>query len=358
MKAPWTAAMLVLALVLVATPARAHALGISSGAYVPRGSSVLGTLTFARAELAALVPALDTNHDGHLSAIEVSEGRELLRDRVLERVVVTSGGDRCTTAFVDAGLTEGDGLVVRGRWDCGQAEAPFVIELALLDDLSPGHRHIVGADVLAGDERRLTLARVPEPPVGPEPTVAAPVPGAGTFFTMGIEHILSGLDHLVFLLGLVVVVQATGRSMRSVLGVVTAFTVGHSVSLAVAVLVPWSPSPRLVEPAIALSIAYVGVESFFVKTLRGRWRITFPFGLVHGFGLAGALQAIALPRPALALVSFNLGVETGQLAILAVLLPVLLALRTRRWFVAYGVPVVSGLVAVAGGIWFVVRVAR
>jgi len=370
MKTRRTAALLLFfMLVLAPAMARAHALGISAGAYGARGSSVVGTLTFARAELASLLPALDANGDGHLSALEVSAARELLRERILARVIVTSGpsAEACAPVLLDAGLTEQDGLVVQGRWDCtdGQrtGDPPFVIDLALLDDLPAGHRHIVGSTVLAGDDRRLTLAR--ELPPASSPVVATPAtpatPAVWSLFTMGIEHILSGYDHLVFLLGLVVVLprtqQTTVRSMRSILAIVTAFTAGHSISLAAAVLGSWTPSPRIVEPAIALSIVYVGVENFFVTTLRARWRITFPFGLVHGFGLAGALQAIALPRPAipLALVSFNVGVEAGQLAVLALLLPVLVALRSRRWFSERGVPIVSGAIAIAGGVWLVVR---
>jgi hydrogenase/urease accessory protein HupE len=172
---------------------------------------------------------------------------------------------------------------------------------------------------------------------------------------MGIEHILTGYDHLVFILGLVL---ARAR-LRALLSVITAFTVAHSITLALAVLGVWAPSSRIVEPAIALSIAYVGVENFFVKDASKRWRITFPFGLIHGFGFAGALREIALPRSAVpaALVSFNLGVEAGQLAVLAVLLPLLFLLRGRTWFEPLGVRLVSGAVAVAGGIWFVARVA-
>ena len=131
---------------------------------------------------------------------------------------------------------------------------------------------------------------------------------------LGVEHILTGADHLVFLLGLILV----GGSLRSLVGVVTAFTLAHSITLALAALSIFAPSPRLVEPAIALSIAYVGVENLFVNDASKRWRITFPFGLIHGFGFAGALREIALPRAQLpiALVSFNLGVELGQLGVL------------------------------------------
>jgi hydrogenase/urease accessory protein HupE len=171
---------------------------------------------------------------------------------------------------------------------------------------------------------------------------------------MGIEHILTGYDHLVFLLGLVL---ARAR-VRSLLTIVTAFTIAHSITLAIAVLGVWAPSSRIVEPAIALSIAYVGIENFFVKDAEKRWRITFPFGLIHGFGFAGALQEINLPQSSVptALVSFNLGVEAGQLGVMAVLLPLILFLREKPWFETRAVKVVSGAVALAGGIWFVSRV--
>ena len=115
---------------------------------------------------------------------------------------------------------------------------------------------------------------------------------AWAMLKLGVEHILTGADHLVFFFGLILV----GRRLRSLIGVVSAFTVAHSITLALAALSIFAPSPRLVEPAIALSIAYVGVENLFVHDASKRWRITFPFGLIHGFGFAGALREIALPR--------------------------------------------------------------
>ena len=364
------AAFLTLALgVLFPRTADAHTIGLSTGEYTVRGSSVVGTLAFARGEIASLAPGIDTNHDGHLSPSEIASAHSLLTSKILSRIRLTSGGAACSAKLADAGLTEEDGLLVSGRWDCAASNEPFELELALLDDLARGHRHIArtvtgGAthdEVLFGDQRRITIA--------PEPTAAANVSGpsrtesAGTerggsgffsFFTMGIEHILTGYDHLVFILGLVL---ARAR-LRSLLAVVTAFTVAHSMTLALAVLGVWAPSSRIVEPAIALSIAYVGIENFFVKDASKRWRITFPFGLIHGFGFAGALQEVALPRSSVptALVSFNLGVEAGQLVVLAVLLPLVLFLRGKAWFEPRGVRLVSGAVALAGGVWFVERV--
>jgi hydrogenase/urease accessory protein HupE len=372
------AAAALLTIVLVSSPAAAHAVGLSSGEYSASGGSVVGKLAFARGEIASLAPAVDADRDGHLTASEVLGAKGLLKEKVLAHIHVILGGAVCTPTVTDAALTEQDGLLISGRWDCPslpEAGMPFDVDLALLDDLSRGHRHVArtvsdGAshdEVLYGDHRHFAVAAPPTPSshghsgtATATATATASTTGttAGTsawsFFKLGIEHILTGYDHLVFILGLVL---ARAR-LRALFSVVTAFTLAHSITLALAVLDVWAPSPRIVEPAIALSIAYVGVENFFVEDATKRWRITFPFGLIHGFGFAGALRQIALPRSAVpgALVSFNLGVEMGQLAVLAVLLPLLWILRGKNWFEPLGVRLVSGAVAVAGGIWFVARV--
>jgi hypothetical protein len=120
----------------------------------------------------------------------------------------------------------------------------------------------------------------------------------------------------------------------------------------------WSPSPRLVEPCIALSIAYVGIENWFVADATGRWRITFPFGLVHGFGFAGALREIAVPRPQVptALFGFNFGVELGQIAVLALLLPLVLVARKQELWQRTGMRACTAAIATTGVVWFFVRI--
>lgn len=356
---------------LAVARADAHAIGLSSGEYTAAGQALLVKLSFARGELASLVPALDSDRDGHVSAAEVSAGRSDLEQRVFGRLHVRADGAECTAKLTDAALTEQDGLFVQGRFDCPSANAGFAVDAALLEDLAHGHRHVARAvsgdvthdEVLYRDHRAFTVAPAKvasapaeaHAPKGSAAPTAHPPSGAASFFKMGVEHILTGYDHLVFLLGLVL---ARGR-VRSLLAVITAFTVAHSITLALAAFGVWAPSSRIVEPAIALSIVYVGIENFFVKDASKRWRITFPFGLIHGFGFAGALQEIALPRAQIpvALVSFNLGVEAGQLAVMAAVLPLILLLRKRDWFEPRAVRVVSGAVAVAGGAWFVSRVA-
>jgi len=369
---------------LLAPPASAHVQGLSTGEYRVKGSALLVKLAFARADVAALLPRLDADHDGHVTALEVEQARELLQTKVLDRFAVTTGARPCTGRLGAVGLTEQDGLDVEGRFDCPEPETgdPATLELSvtmkLLDDLPRGSRHVaraVGASgeivdqALEASAPRFTVTRAPSPsppsPDAPSPATATaaaatrPAPASHStsawgLFRMGVEHILTGYDHLAFLLALVLV-RAPARSL---VGVVTAFTVAHSITLAVAALGVLAPSPRLVEPAIALSIVYVAVENLFVRDGRRRWRVTFPFGLVHGFGFAGALQELALPRARVpvALVSFNLGVEVGQLLVLGLVVPILARLREVAGFEPRVVRAASALVAVAGVIWFVLRI--
>jgi HupE / UreJ protein len=248
-------------------------------------------------------------------------------------------------------------VVFQVRFTCPAVPGRLTLALPILDALAPGHRHMARvfragkAQVKVLDRSHATWT------LGDTSPTSSAAGIAWSMLKLGFEHILTGADHLVFLLGLILV----GGRLRSLIGVVTAFTLAHSITLALAALSLFAPSPRLVEPAIALSIAYVGMENLFVKDARQRWRITFPFGLIHGFGFAGALREIALPhgRVPIALVSFNLGVELGQLAVLSVALPLTLAARNAPWFGDRGVKAASLAIAIGGGALFIVRlVAR
>jgi hydrogenase/urease accessory protein HupE len=342
----------VLVVLALSGRARAHEIGLSRGVYTMVGEVVSAELIFARRELTGAVPELDPNRDGELSGSEVEGAKGALRRAILDRVKVSADGDACPAQLDAVTLVEEDGISLRGSFRCKAGAKGARIELAIFDELPHGHRHIArtasGENVLFKGNRSLELAASGEPPK------EAPKPSALGFVLLGVEHILFGFDHLVFLLGLVLV----GGKLRSLLLVVTAFTVAHSITLGAAVLGLWAPSPSIVEPLIALSIVYVGVENFFVKDADKRWRVTLPFGLVHGFGFAGALGEIALPRSEIpiALVSFNVGVELGQVAVLALVLPVILWARKRAWFEQKGVKAISGAIVVMGLFWFVTRV--
>lgn len=177
------------------------------------------------------------------------------------------------------------------------------------------------------------------------------------FVASGIHHIAIGPDHILFLVGLLL----PGGRIRRLLGIVTAFTVGHSITLGLATLDIVSPPARVVEPVIALSIVFVGADNLMVGT-RGRdvrvW-VALIFGLVHGFGFASVLRDVGLPAGALgvSLLAFNIGVEIGQAAIVVVVASALTWLRRRRPGLATIVATAgSALVLVAGAYWFVERV--
>ena len=177
-----------------------------------------------------------------------------------------------------------------------------------------------------------------------------------TFVLAGMHHIFIGPDHILFIIGLLLLGGGVGRLLK----IVTAFTVAHSVTLALAALQIVNPPARVIEPAIALSIVVVGVENLIGGGRRDvRAGIAFAFGFVHGFGFASVLREFGLPPAALgwSLFSFNLGVELGQACIVLAVLPLLALARAHRPALAGRVVTVgSACVIAAGAYWFVQRV--
>lgn len=186
---------------------------------------------------------------------------------------------------------------------------------------------------------------------------------AGTYVNIGIDHILLGADHLLFVLGLIWIVPGGWRLVRTI----TAFTVGHSVSLAAAAYGVLGVPERPLNAAIALSIVFVGVE--IANLRRGRaglaarypWAIALGFGLVHGVGFAGALSALGIERALLfpALLSFNVGVEIGQLAFVLLVLGLMwghrrLGASLPRW----GNALPAYAIGTIASFWFLGRMAR
>lgn len=177
---------------------------------------------------------------------------------------------------------------------------------------------------------------------------------AGGFVLMGIEHILTGYDHMLFLLSLLMV----GATLPQLLKIVTAFTVAHSITLSLAVLGIVDLPSRWVESAIALSITYVAAENVVRgrASLGSRWLVTFGFGLVHGLGFASALTELHLPQANLAasLVGFNLGVEIGQVSVILLATLALDVIRQYGWAPAFRRSV-SAAAALTGLVWFMQR---
>lgn len=251
---------------------------------------------------------------------------------------------------VQGGQLATDKIILRMRFSC-----PGGGKLRLREDWSglfgEHYRTIVsvarmtgGGEFILGEDKHEA-----------EIDASQPLPDSlGEFVWLGVDHILSGYDHLLFLLALLV----AARGLWSVVRIVTAFTIAHSVTLSAAVF-GWADLPgSFVEPLIAASIVWVAIENlFFTGNVGRRWLVAFAFGLVHGFGFASALSALELPRAALAraLIGFNIGVEAGQLACVIVVLPVL-GWIMRRYPRAPLMQAVSLLVAGLGLIWLVERV--
>ena len=173
------------------------------------------------------------------------------------------------------------------------------------------------------------------------------------FTELGVEHIFLGYDHIMFLLALIVI----GGRMRSLVKIVTAFTIAHSITLILAAQEILVLPDRLIEAGIALSIAYVAAENFWLKTAGHRWMLTFVFGLVHGFGFANVLRQLGLPDQGLiaSLLAFNVGVEIGQIVIVALLFPPI-AWAARSRYHRRVVLVVSAVIFLFGVGWLVERV--
>ena len=173
------------------------------------------------------------------------------------------------------------------------------------------------------------------------------------FVWWGVEHIFLGYDHIMFLLALIVV----GGRLGSLIKIVTAFTLAHSITLALAALEVVALPARWIEAGIALSIVYVALENFWLARSDHRWILTFFFGLVHGFGFANVLRELGLPAQGLAvsLFAFNLGVEVGQIGIVALCFPLIMWLGHQS-FQRPVMLTVSAVILLFGLGWLIERV--
>lgn len=191
--------------------------------------------------------------------------------------------------------------------------------------------------------------------ISPAPVVRN---SAAQFIALGFTHILpKGLDHILFVLGLFLL----SPKLKPLLWQVTAFTLAHSITLALAVLGIFALPGRVVEPIIALSIAVVAIENLFRQDVSAwRWAAVFGFGMIHGMGFAGVLSEVGLPREQLgmALLSFNVGVELGQLAVIALVFGATRWCVNRRWYDPWVRRPACLFIALAGVVWMVERLMQ
>ncbi len=244
----------------------------------------------------------------------------------------------------------------RAEFTCPPSSGALLYRATLFTEIDPRARHMI---TVTGDAKRFGLLSSTAPSLEITAVRESAWSVFGRYLVAGIEHIAIGFDHIAFLLATIV----WGRRFLPLLKVITAFTVAHSITLSMAVLGVLTPPSAWVEAAIAASIVYVAVENFFFRDVGRRWPLTFVFGLMHGFGFASVLREYGLPREALvpALAAFNVGVEIGQLVIVAIALALLSGIdriERRRGVatvpdprLAWSVSVIVGLL----GVWWLIE---
>lgn len=378
----WTAAAALLAVVL-SNPAQAHK---PSDAYVQltvQGQQVQARVDVALRDLDREL-VLDSNEDGELSWGEVRPRWAEIDAYVQASFGLSVAGQACKPgALGPAQLdhhSDGAYVVLTRPWVCPHDARDLQVSYRLFVDSDPTHRGVLRLIGPQGERVQVLVPTTLEAAgasntAGPQ-AEAAPVGFLG-FVIEGMHHILIGTDHVLFLMALLLpaVLQRQPTVRRRVLSdswspatrardvavsvakVVTAFTVAHSITLALAVLDIYNPPSRWVESIIAASVIVAAANNLWPLMTEDRWKMTFVFGLVHGFGFASVLKDLGLSQGGLvsSLLGFNVGVELGQMAVVAVVLPLAWWWRGtrfyRRWVLRGG----SVLIIVLAGIWLAER---
>jgi hydrogenase/urease accessory protein HupE len=342
----------VLAIVLVAATASAHPAPFSYIDLRLEGKALEASLVVHRDDVAH-----DLGQDAQrlLEPAFVAEQADAIRKLVAPRIELSADGAPLELDWSAAEvLPERDALRLASRTSLQDRPGRLALEAALFP-YDSAHQTFVNVYESGQIETQAILDREHarmEYFAGTSQGLAAV---ATKFVPAGVRHIMLGADHVAFLVGLLLL----GGSLRKLALLASAFTVAHSITLTLATLDVVSPPPHLIEPAIALSIIYVGVDNLSVRGGRDlRAWTALIFGLVHGFGFAGVLRAMELPsyRLGWSLFFFNFGVELGQLLILLAVAPGLASLRQRNGRAAQKLAVAGSLgVILAGTFWFVER---
>jgi hypothetical protein len=319
----------------------------------------------------------DRNGDGAVTWSEVKAQKAVVTPWINLGVRFQREGQLCALTdknWATANYGEEVYLSVVSQLNCPNAttDGSLALRYSLIFDQDALHRGLLKAS-LDGTSHSAILS-----PDRPDYRFDASASGffsvLSGYFIEGVWHIWIGADHILFLISLLLpcvflresaglghwrASQQLRSSLISVLAVVTAFTVAHSITLALTVLEVISPPAGLVEPIIAASVIVAALGNLTKTLIHLRWQIAFLFGLIHGFGFASVLADLGLPSDQLAsaLLGFNLGVEFGQLAIVALFFPIAWRLRATafyRWVVVFGGSV---LIAAIASYWLIERLS-
>jgi hypothetical protein len=313
---------------------------------------------------------LDTNNDGQLTWAEVKSAWPRIETYAMVRLSIAGCPLRLSSTALER-RNDGAYAVMFLASDCRLAAAP-TISYSLLREVDPTHRGI--AKILRADQPPvLSMLDPAHAATDAAAAVASPAPTAvGGFVREGVMHILTGYDHVLFLLCLLLPsvmrrtpagwrpVDTLSQAVWPVVGIVSAFTVAHSITLALAATQVVSLSPSFIEPAIAVTIILAALDNVWPIFPVRRVVVTFCFGLIHGFGFAGVLAELNLPTAdfAWALLQFNVGLELGQLLIVVGVTALLFLLRQRAQY--RGLVIRGGSLAamLVGALWLIERTAN
>ncbi len=353
----------ILAVLFLLLPhAKAHDPGLSSLAIQQHTNGLGATLTLAVRDAEQLAE-LDDNHDGSVTQAEFARARSQLEAAVAKQLFIAADGKVLAVQSIRSNLDEKNNVEIHlnfGPISFSRLE----IQSNLVASLPLGHRQYLQVQNSRGEtvcEKLLSAsadrATAEFAVANAAATAGEAVSSFGNFLILGVKHILTGYDHLLFLFGMLVVV----RGLVSSLSIITSFTIAHSITLAAATFNLAQIPSRIVEPLIAASIVFIGIENLLRSGVpKARQSVAFGFGLIHGFGFASVLREMGIGAGtggvALPLLSFNVGVELGQVMVAAVALPIIWKLRANPVFMVRWVPACSAVVVLLGSFWFVERV--
>jgi hypothetical protein len=336
----------------------------------PGSEIIYGQWDIALRDLSMLVDIdIDANDDHLVEWGELKHARAAIDALVIEQLSVATDDGHCPMIPDDLMVdqhSDGGYAVLIFTLRCTKPLRSLDIDYRLLSDIDAGHRGLLHLSTPIGSQ---SAVLVPGAAQHFDLQSPSPLRNFAQYAHEGVWHIWTGYDHLLFLVALllpavlrrvrhewVAAVSLRAATWR-VASVVTAFTLAHSITLTLAALHVVSLPSRLVESSIALSVVLAALNNIRPMVTERTWAFAFGFGLLHGFGFAGALADLGLPRSGLALClfAFNVVVELGQLAVLAAVLPLAFALRTMRFYrrnLLYGG---SALIALLAAIWMTER---
>lgn len=345
---------------LLSTTAQAHPTALSYLELELQREQVKVSFDLPAVDLADALD-LDAHKNHRIDASDIDERQTVLTDWLGSSLRVLGDGTPCRAERGTSALHEPALLTIKAVFVCDRPPKDVAITARFAEAIGDGFKTFVR--FTGGGLTAQTLITSRDPSTSFSVTSsAAPLSTVVRFIGLGMEHIFTGYDHILFLLALLML----GGGVRRIIMVATAFTAAHSITLSLAALGKVTLPSRFVESAIAASIAYIAVENFLHAAptpgkepfvLRWRWAITFFFGLVHGFGFASALGDLGLTRSELpiALACFNVGVEIGQIVIIALAYPLLTYVGRTSWYRPRGVYVGSSIVFSIAIYWFSLR---